>query len=122
MSEYEPLHNPGKAFTRTTSAAVTGGQLLIVSGSGTVAPSSAASASWLGVAAFDAASGTLVGVFCEGVQRLVASGSITAGALVEAAAAGAVASHTNGTNDFNVVGVALNTVTNGQLVEVSLLR
>jgi hypothetical protein len=122
MSEYEPLHNPGKAFTRTTSAAVTGGQLLIVSGSGTVAPSSAATASWLGVAAFDAASGALVGVFCEGVQRLVASGSITAGALVEAAAAGAVASHTNGTNDFNVVGVALNTVTNGQLVEVSLLR
>lgn len=122
MAEYQPLHNPGKAFTRQTSGVVTAGQLLIVSGSGTVAASSAASASWLGVAGFDAASGANVTVFSEGIQRLVASGSITAGALVEAAAAGAVASHTNGTNDYNVVGVALTTVTTGQLVEVSLLR
>lgn len=122
MAEYSPLHIPGKAFTRQASAAITGGQLVRVSGSGTVAPTSAASADWLGVAGFDAGNGDDVTVYSEGVQRLVASGSITAGALVEGAAAGAVASHTNGTNDFNVVGVALTTVTNGQLVEVSLLR
>ena len=122
MADYQPLFNPGKAFTRQASAAITGGQLVIVSGSGTVAPSSAATASWLGVAAFDAASGANVGVFNEGVQRIIATGSITAGQLVEAATAGTVAAHTNGTNDFNVVGIALTSVTTGQLVEVSLLR
>lgn len=120
--EYLPLHKPGKAFTRQASAAITGGQLVIVSGSGTVGPSTAASAAWLGVAGFDCASGDQVTIFAEGVQRLTAVGAITAGALVEGAAGGGVASHTNGTNDFNVVGVALSTVTNGQAVEVSLLR
>ena len=122
MAEYVPLHIPGKAITRTASAAITGGQLVRVSGSGTVAPTSAASADWLGVAANDCASGDQVAIYLEGVQRLVASGSITAGATVEGAAAGAVAAHTNGTNDINVVGLALTTVANGAIVEVSLLR
>lgn len=122
MAEYTPLHVPGKAFTRQASAAVTGGQLVRVSGSGTVAPVSAASADWLGVAGFDAASGEPVTVFTEGVQRLTASGAITAGQTVEGAASGAVAAHTNGTNDINVVGIALTTAASGALVEVSLLR
>jgi hypothetical protein len=120
MADYEPLFD--QSHTRQASAAITGGQLLIVSGSGTVAPSSAATASWVGVAAFDAPSGGTVGVYTEGIQRLVASGTITAGQLVEAAASGQVAAHTNGTNDVNVVGLALTSVTVGQLVEVSLLR
>lgn len=122
MAEYLPLHTPGKAFTRQASAAITGGQLVVVSGSGTVAPASAATHSWLGVAGFDAANGDQVTVFTEGVQRLVASGAITAGATVEAAAGGKVATHTNGTNDINVVGLALTTAADGALVEVSLLR
>lgn len=122
MAEYVPLYMPGEAITLPASATITGGQLLIVSGSNTVAPSSAATHSWIGVAAFDAVSGDQVTIYCEGVQKLTASGSITAGQNVEAAAAGAVAAHTNGTNDFNVVGVALNTVTNGQTVFVSVIR
>lgn len=122
MAEYLPLFTPGKAFTRQASAAITGGQLLIVSGSGTVAPASAATHSWIGVAGFDAANGDEVTVFTESVQRIIASGAITAGALVEPAAAGKVAAHTNGTNDFNVCGIALTTVADGALVEVSLLR
>jgi len=122
MAEYLPLYLPGKAITRTASASITGGQLVIVSGSGTVAPASAASASWLGVAANDASNGDNVTVFCEGIQRLTASGSITAGNTVEAAASGQVAAHTNGTNDVNIVGVALTTATTGNPVEVSFLR
>lgn len=122
MAEYLPLYKPGKEITRAASASITGGQLVIVSGSGTVAPASAATHLWVGVAAFDAASGDNVTVFSEGVQRLTASGAITAGQLVEAAASGAVAAHTNGTNDFNVVGLALTSATNGQLVEVDFLR
>lgn len=122
MADYSALHRDGETITRTTSGAVTGGQLLIVSGSGTVAASSAATHSWLGVAAFNAASGALVTVLRGGVQRLTASGGITAGNTVEAAASGAVAAHTNGTGDVNIVGVALTTATDGNLVEIALAR
>jgi predicted RecA/RadA family phage recombinase len=122
MAEYLPAKEPGRDFTMTASATITGGQLLLVSGSGTVAPTSAATASWLGVAENDAASGALVTVFTGGVQLLTASGSITAGANVEAAASGQVASHTNGTNDVNIVGLALTSATNGNKVQVQLVR
>jgi len=122
MAEYLPLKAPGQSLTMTASAAITGGQLVRVSGSGTVAPTSAASADWLGVAAADAASGAVVTVFSGGVQRCTASGSITAGANVEGAAAGAVASHTNGTADANIVGLALTSATNGNPVNVQFLR
>jgi predicted RecA/RadA family phage recombinase len=123
MAEYLPLHQPGKAFTRTASAAITAGQLVSVSGSGTVAPSSAADVAWIGVAAFDAASGAQVTVFAGGVQRLVAgTGGVTAGQLVHAGASGTVVTHTNGTTDYLVVGVALTTATATNLVEVQFDR
>lgn len=122
MAEYVPLFQPGKAITRTASAAITGGQLVRVSGSSTVAPVAAASADWLGVAGHDAASGDPVTIYCEGVQRPVASGAITAGSTVEGAATGQVAAHTNGTSDVNIVGLALTTAASGALVEVSFLR
>lgn len=122
MAEYVPLYMPGRAITLPASATVIGGQLLIISGSNTVAPATVATHSWIGVAGFDAAIGDQVTVYCEGVQKLTATGSITAGANVEAATAGTVAAHTNGTNDFNIVGVALNTVTTGQTVFVSVTR
>ena len=44
MAEYLPLYKPGQALTLKASAAITGGQLLAVSGSGTVAPAGAAAA------------------------------------------------------------------------------
>lgn len=122
MAEYLPLYTPGQAITRAASAAIVGGQLVVVSGSGTVAPSTAATHTFVGVAAFDVASGDQVTVFKSGVQRVTATGAITAGSTVEAAAAGTVAAHTNGTADFNVVGLALTTATNGNLVEVDFLR
>jgi predicted RecA/RadA family phage recombinase len=122
MAEYLPLHTPGKAFTRQASAAITGGQLVGVSGSGTVAPTSAATPSFVGVASNDALSGDNVAIYAGGVQRLVASGAITAGATVEAAAAGKVSAHTNGANDINIVGVALTTAADGALVEVQFER
>lgn len=124
MAEYLPLHSPGKAFTRTTSAAVTAGQLVSVSGSGTVAPSAAADVAWCGVAGQDAsATGFLITVFSGGVQRCVAgTGGVTAGQLVHAGAAGTVIAHTNGTTDYLVVGVALTTATATNLVEVQFDR
>ena len=123
MAEYLPLYDDGDAITLSASATITAGQLVSVSGSGTVAPSSAADAPWLGVAGFDAASGAAVTIFCGGVQRIVAgTGGVTAGQLVHAGASGTVVTHTNGTNDYDIVGVALTTATATNLVEVKLAR
>lgn len=123
MAEYLPLHDDGDAITRSASAAITGGQLVSVSGSGTVAPSGAGDATWLGVAAFDAASGANITVLTGGVQRLVAgTGGITAGQFVHAGATGTVVTHTNGTTDYEIVGLALSTATATNLVEVKLAR
>lgn len=120
MAEYLPLKVPGQDLTFTASATITGGQLVRVSGSNTVAPVTAASADWVGVAANDAVSGASVTVFTGGVQRLTASGAITAGANVEGAAAGAVAN--NATFGANTVGIALTSATNGNPVNVQFLR
>jgi len=119
MSEYAPIHKPGDSIPVTLSGAVTGGQVLAVSGSGTVAASAAASAKVVGVAAFDGVSGDKITMIGRGpVHRLIASGTVTAGDSVEAAAAGAVATHTVGTNDANAFGVALTTATTGNPVEI----
>lgn len=120
MGDYLPLHLPGKAFTSTASAAITGGKLVYVSGSGTVANAAAAANIPIGVASQDAAaSGDKVGVFGRGtVHRLTASGTVTAGDVVEAAAAGAVATHTVDASDARVFGIALTTATTGNTVEI----
>lgn len=122
MAEYAPLHFPADTFSRTTSATVTAGQLLYVSGDDTVAPTTAATSAWVGVSAFAAASGAAVTVYTEGVHVLTASGSITAGDNVIGASGGKVA--TQGTasaaNDVQVVGVALAGATDGNPVNVLL--
>lgn len=119
MADYLPLFdNDDEVITRTASAAILGGQLVRVSGNGTVAPTTAAADDWLGVAGFDAASGDLVSVFSSGVQRPVASGAITAGATVVSAASGRVAAGSG----VGAVGIALAAAADGALVEVRFLR
>ena len=95
----------------TASADVVKGQVVEVSGDMTVAPTSAASAKVLGVAMFDAKSGENVVVETEGLFKLVASASITAGDIIESAADGKVAKV--GGSVVKALGVALNTVTTG---------
>lgn len=120
MADYLPLHMPGKAVTVTASAAIVGGKAIKVSGDGTVATAAAAADLIIGVAGTDAAaSGDKVVAFFRGtVHRLTAAGAITAGQAVEGAAAGAVATHTQGTNDVRVFGVALTTAADGAAVEI----
>jgi predicted RecA/RadA family phage recombinase len=123
MAEYLPLYAPGKAITRTASAAITGGQLVSVSGSGTVAPAGATDIAWLGVAANDAGNGDNVTVFTGGTQRIVTgAGGITAGTLVHSASPGTVVAHTPGTSDSAIVGVALTTATAGNTAEIQMER
>lgn len=118
MATYSPVQFPGDSLSSTTSATVTAGQLLYVSGDNTVAPTTAATSAWIGVAAVDAASGAGVTLYTEGVHELAASGAITAGDLVIPAAAGAVA--TIGTvataNSVQVVGKALAAAASSKVV------
>lgn len=130
MAEYLPIRTPGDALVSTASATIVGGTLVAVSGNGTVATAGANALNWIGVAAFDAASGDSVTVYASGVQELTASGAITAGDLVVAAASGkvstlaAVTTPTAGdvTGTRAVVGVALTTAADTAKVRVKFER
>lgn len=119
MADYVPLFLPGKAVTGyTASAAIVGGRAVYVSGDGTVANAATAANIPVGIASQDFASGDKVGFFGRGtVHRLVASGTVTAGDIVEAAAAGAFATHLVGTNDARGFAIALTTATTGNVFE-----
>jgi predicted RecA/RadA family phage recombinase len=121
MTDYLPKHAPGDTITRIASAAITGGQVVVVSGPKTVAPSAGADVKFLGVAAHDAAIGQEVTVFKGGIQRPKASGAITAGDQVVTAAAGRVI--TSGAPAAGTqVGIAQTTATDGQQVDVDFNR
>lgn len=121
MAEYLPVFKPGQAITLKASAAITGGQLVEITGSGTVGPAGAASVKWVGVAANDAAINDNVTIFSGGVQTLNAPGAITAGDLVVAAASGAAAAAGASPDATTIVGVAITTAT-GNKVRVALSR
>ncbi|HEV2929903.1 MAG TPA: hypothetical protein VGW74_14515 [Propionibacteriaceae bacterium] len=92
MAEYEPKFRYAEAITGTASATITGGQVLVVSGDGTVGPAGdAADVTVVGVAATDAATGGLVTYFPRGkVHITTTAGAVTAGTGVSAGAAGTV--------------------------------
>lgn len=120
MASNVHLFNVGDDVTFTAGAAITGGQLLYVSGNRTASPTTASTPAWVGTAAFDAASGEKVTVLKGGVQRVVASGAIAAGDRVIPAAAGKVA--TLGAGDAShSVGIALTGGTN-VAVEIDFSR
>ena len=108
------------AFTSTTSASVTGGQLLRVSGSGTVGPAAAGSPEIVGVAAFDAASGARVTVKpLRMVHRTTAgTGGVTAGNPLKSDASGNVTLYVVGTDAVTLlIGTALETASAGNPVK-----
>jgi hypothetical protein len=104
MADYLPKFDSGEPFTAVTSAAVTGGRVLTVSGAGTVAHAGAdaAATTLVGVAGFDAASGDRVTVYpLKGaVHKLTAGAAIAAGASIGTLAGGKV--DDAGTNRFAV--------------------
>lgn len=122
MPNYVPLYKPGSSLPYTASAAITGGQLLEVTGSGTVGPAVAASVKVVGVAAFDAASGARVTIHTGGVQRVAAAaGGVTAGDIIAAGAAGTVAPI--GAGVFGTkLGIALTTAAAGAVAEIQMDR
>lgn len=80
---------PGDHLTCTVGATpVVGGQLVELSASRTVIPAAADSVKVAGVALYDAAVGEKVAVASEGMWPVVASGALTAGMRLVAAANG----------------------------------
>lgn len=120
MSDYLPKFKPGQAVTYTASAAVTGGQIVEVTGDRTVGPAGASSVKFVGVAAHDAAVGGSVTVFSGGIQRPVASASVTAGALVACAADGKVV--TAAAAAGTTVGVAVSSADADETVDIVFNR
>lgn len=117
MADHLPLFKPGQAVTFTATATITGGQTVEVSGDRKVAPATAASTKAIGTAAHDAANGDTVIVHLPGiVDTVTAAAAITAGASVEAAAAGKAQTATTG----RVLGIALTAATAAdQIVQIA---
>lgn len=102
MADYTPVYANGVLpMTMTAGAAITGGQLVFISGVSTVSPTAGANGATVGVAAHDAASGArvsvwpLVGPVHESVNSN--AGTITAGAPITSGASGGVDTGTLGT-------------------------
>lgn len=94
MADYTPVYASGnRPFTKTASAAVTGGNVVVSTTASSVAPSGAAATQAVGVAAHDAASGARVTVWpLSNVEHeCVAAGTIAVGDGVVAVASGQVA-------------------------------
>ncbi|MGB3484015.1 MAG: DUF2190 family protein [Mycobacterium sp.] len=117
MAEHTPHYLPADRLPRTTSAAVTGGQVVVVSGNDTVAPIAAPNEAWLGVAGHDAASGAQVVVYTEGVHLVGATGTIAAGKPVIGATGGTVAAFTTGTDEpEEIIGTALSAAASSKVL------
>jgi hypothetical protein len=116
MGDYTPVNNVD-SITMTASATITGGQVLVVSGVGTVAPSAGTTAKAVGVALHDAPSGGRVtfAVLPGAVHEVVVQGAttVTQGNAVQPDAAGTVSSGTLATIAAagTLLGIAVNTAT-----------
>ena len=116
MADYTPPSANGVLpITKTASATITGGQVVIASTASSVAPAGAGATTAVGVAAHDAASGTRVTVWpLTGVEHEVtATGTVTAGDGVQTGAAGVVAAGVIATLSAagTLIGIATTTAT-----------
>lgn len=119
MAEYIPVI---KADTQTLKASgtITARQVVAISGVGTVAVAGANALNVAGVAGVNAVLNDSLVVYSGGVQEVLASGTVTAGDLVVAGAAGTVATlaavttptAADVTNTRAILGVAQSTATN----------
>lgn len=119
FDDYTPVYVPGRALSLSASAAVHAGDVVEVTGSGTVARVSAsASLKVVGVASADARTGERVMVWGRGpVHELIADGDITAGDLVVASVTtGAGIRTMTGDDDPRaLLGVAITSAASGTL-------
>ena len=118
MAQYLPQHRPGDTVTFDVTADVTGGTPVQVgTADRSVAPATAGTTTFVGIAGHDAKVGDKVTVEVgKPIHLLVASGTIARGTKVEAAAGGRVrALAAESTGSF---GMALTSATDGAPVQV----
>lgn len=89
------------------------GQVVEITGDAVVSPTTGASAKVLGVAMFDAKANEEVAVEAEGLFKLVAGGTIAAGAKITSGADGKVVAGTE-----NTIGIAITSATADEFVAV----
>lgn len=121
MPDYLPVYdNINRPFSKTASAAITGGQLLVVTGASTVGPAGAGAVNVIGVAAHDAASGSRLSIWplANVEHEIVSAGTIAAGDGVISAAAGQIATSAVGVAAAagTLLGIASTAGTVGQKV------
>ena len=115
---YKPKYRSIDTPAITATVAITAGQLITATG----VPADADATDVIGVAATGAEPGSELAYWRGGTQRLTATGTLTPGALVKAAAAGTVTAYTPGTDDPEMLlGIAL-ADTGAGLWEVNLTR
>ena len=118
MADYTPVYENGQLpFTATASAAITGGQVCVVSGVGTVAPAGGAVGTFVGVAAHDAAINARVTLWPIAglVHETISTAGATAAGALSTGATGTVEPGTLGTLAAagTLIGTALSTATAG---------
>lgn len=115
------LYSPGQDITAQAAAAIGANLFVKPSGDRTAAGNlsvvvAAAGDRPLGVAAHSAAAGQLVHIARGGVLRVLAAGTITAGAAIQVGAAGTATSATDGA----VIGIAVTGAADGTLAEIAV--
>jgi Uncharacterized conserved protein (DUF2190) len=120
VADWRPKWAPGRAITRSATGTIAGGNLVTAAG----AVAGADSVTWIGVADKSVSSGDTFGVLRGGVQYLVASTAISAGAPVKCAAAGKVVTYVDGTDaQLRLVGIALDAAAaDGDIIAVAMAR
>lgn len=122
MSDYTPIIcDDDLSYTATASATITGSQVLVITGVGTVGPAGAAALPIAGVASRDAVAGDSLTVYRNGIQNLVATGSVAAGDALTSGANGTVVTNATPASGTHV-GTALTTATAGNKVRVLFNR
>lgn len=118
MAEAVLRFAPGNGVTFTATTAVTGGQLVEVSGDRSVALATG-SAPVVGQAAYDALAGSMVTVIGVGmVLTAVPTGVVVAGDRLKVGPDGTVAKHVAGTDpDSAAIGLALTGSAAGDVIE-----
>lgn len=121
MADYTPVFTGGCfPYTMQAAATITGGTFVSTTGAGTVSPSGAASATVIGVAAHDAASGAKVTVWpLDGVtHEMTSTGTIAVSDGIQTGAAGVAATAVVATAAAagTLVGIATTGATGGALV------
>lgn len=115
MGDYQPHYLPADQIPLVLTGTVTGGQMVNAAG----AACGANDGSWIGVADRDGVAGDQIEPYTEGVQTLIASGTLALGDRVKTAAAGKVTKFTGGTDNSDLqVGKCLAAATDGNPVDV----